>query len=66
MSSENYRIEKQDGVYFSVKTGLVARAEDCLYSSARNYAELSSIIEIDMSNALLQTNNHLPLVTKEG
>jgi hypothetical protein len=31
-----------------VRTGLVARAEDYLYSSARNYAGLSSIIEIDM------------------
>jgi hypothetical protein len=30
-----------------VRTGLVARAEDYLYSSARNYAGLSSIIEID-------------------
>jgi hypothetical protein len=31
-----------------VRTGLVARAEEYLYSSARNYADLSSIIEIDM------------------
>ena len=31
-----------------VRTGLVARAEDYLYSSARNYAGLSSIIEIDI------------------
>ena len=31
-----------------VRTGLVVRAEDYLYSSARNYAGLSSIIEIDM------------------
>lgn len=30
-----------------VRTGLVARAEDYLYSSARNYAGPSSIIEID-------------------
>ncbi len=30
-----------------VKTGLVARAEDYLYSSARNYAGLSSVLEID-------------------
>ena len=31
-----------------VRTGIVAEAEDYLYSSARNYAGLSSIIEIDM------------------
>lgn len=31
-----------------VRTGLVTRAEEYLYSSARNYAGLSSIIEIDM------------------
>jgi len=31
-----------------VRTGLVAKAEDYLYSSAGNYAGLSSIIEIDM------------------
>ncbi|MBP1617951.1 MAG: transposase [Bacteroidetes bacterium] len=31
-----------------VKTGLVACAEDYLYSSARNYAGLDSVIEIDM------------------
>ena len=31
-----------------VRTGLVARAEEYLYSSARNYAGLSSIIEIDV------------------
>ena len=30
-----------------VRTGLVAIAEDYLFSSARNYAELSSVIEID-------------------
>jgi len=30
-----------------VKTGLVASAEDYLFSSARNYAELSSVIDID-------------------
>jgi len=83
MSSENYRIQKQDSVYFltftvtdwvdvftrmnyrnittemidarinyihenPVRTGLVARAEEYLYSSARNYASLSGIIEIDM------------------
>ena len=30
-----------------VRTGLVAKAEEYLYSSARNYAGLSSIIEID-------------------
>ena len=30
-----------------VKTGLVGAAEDYLYSSARNYAGLSSVIEID-------------------
>jgi REP element-mobilizing transposase RayT len=30
-----------------VRTGIVAKAEEYLYSSARNYAELSSIIEID-------------------
>jgi len=31
-----------------VRTGLVASAEEYLYSSARNYAGLSSIIEIDL------------------
>ena len=31
-----------------VRTGLVAGAEEYLYSSARNYAGLSSIIETDM------------------
>jgi len=31
-----------------VRTGLVARDEEYLYSSARNYAGLSSIIEIDV------------------
>jgi len=31
-----------------VKTGLVASAEDYLFSSARNYAELSSVIDIDL------------------
>ena len=31
-----------------VKSGFVAKAEDYLYSSARNYAGLSCIIEIDM------------------
>lgn len=30
-----------------VRTGIVAKAEEYLYSSARNYAGLSSIIEID-------------------
>lgn len=30
-----------------VRTGLVANAEDYLYSSARNYAELSNVLEID-------------------
>ena len=30
-----------------VKTGLVAKAEDYLYSSARNYAGLSSVIGVD-------------------
>ena len=30
-----------------VRTGIVANAEDYLYSSARNYAGLSSVIEID-------------------
>lgn len=30
-----------------VRTGLVARAEDYLYSSARNYAGLSNVLEID-------------------
>jgi len=31
-----------------VRTGLVAKAEDYLYSSARNYAGMSYIIEIDL------------------
>ena len=31
-----------------VRTGAVAVAEDYLYSSARNYAGLSSVIEIDL------------------
>lgn len=30
-----------------VRAGLVAEAEDYLYSSARNYAEMASLIEID-------------------
>jgi len=30
-----------------VRTGVVAVAEDYLYSSARNYAGLSSVIDID-------------------
>lgn len=30
-----------------VRTGLVASAKEYLYSSARNYAGLSSILEID-------------------
>ena len=30
-----------------VRTGLVAREEDYLYSSARNYAGLSNVLEID-------------------
>jgi hypothetical protein len=54
-----------------VRTGLVARAEEYLYSSARNYAGLSSIIEIDM----IQRSGKIycykqrtinPLVTNEG
>ena len=31
-----------------VRAGIVAKAEDYLYSSARNYAGLSSVIEIDL------------------
>ena len=31
-----------------VKAGIVTVAEDYLYSSARNYAGLSSVIEIDL------------------
>ena len=31
-----------------VRTGMVAVAEDYLYSSARNYAGLSSVIDIDL------------------
>ena len=31
-----------------VKTGLVAAAEEFLFSSARNYADLDSVIEIDL------------------
>lgn len=30
-----------------VRTGILARAEDYLYSSARNYAGLSAVIDID-------------------
>ena len=30
-----------------VRAGLVADTEDYLYSSARNYAEMESLIEID-------------------
>jgi len=30
-----------------VRAGLVAEAEDYLYSNARNYAEMESLIEID-------------------
>jgi len=29
------------------RAGLVAEAEDYLYTSARNYAEMESLIEID-------------------
>jgi len=35
-----------------VKTGVVADAEDYLYSSARNYAGLSSVIDIDLIGEL--------------
>jgi len=31
-----------------VRAGIVAKAEDYLYSSARNYAEMESLIEIDL------------------
>jgi len=31
-----------------VRTGLFAEVEDCLYSSARNYAEMELLIEIDL------------------
>ena len=31
-----------------VRTGLVATSEEYLFSSARNYAGLSSIIEVDL------------------
>ncbi|WP_228488775.1 transposase [Prolixibacter sp. SD074] len=31
-----------------VRAGIVAEAEDYLYSSARNYAEMESLIEIDL------------------
>jgi len=31
-----------------VRAGFVAHAEDYLYSSARNYAEMVSLIEIDL------------------
>lgn len=40
-----------------VKTGLVGAAEDYLYSSARNYADLDSIIDIDMSIIYLFITN---------
>lgn len=30
-----------------VKEGIVANAEDYLYSSARNYADMDSVLEID-------------------
>ncbi|QQS52363.1 MAG: hypothetical protein IPM71_06410 [Bacteroidota bacterium] len=30
-----------------VRAGIVVNAEDYLYSSARNYAEIDSILEID-------------------
>jgi hypothetical protein len=30
-----------------VRAGLVAEAEDYLYSSARNYVEMESLIDID-------------------
>jgi len=32
----------------SVRAGIVTVAEDYLYSSARNYAGLSSVIKIDL------------------
>ena len=31
-----------------VRAGIVAEAEDYLYSIARNYAEMESLIEIDL------------------
>ena len=40
-----------------VRTGIVANAEDYLYSSARNYAGLSAVIEID-GILMLKTLNH--------
>lgn len=62
MSSENYRIVKQDAVYFLTFTvvewvdvftresyrRIIAGSEEFLYSSARNYAGLSSVVEIDV------------------
>jgi hypothetical protein len=33
-----------------VRAGIVANAEDYLYSSARNYSEMDSILEIDKIN----------------
>jgi hypothetical protein len=33
-----------------VEAGIVEKQEDYLYSSARNYQELSSVLEIDVVN----------------
>jgi len=38
-----------------VRAGLVQKAEDYLYSSARNYAELDAMMEIDKLNVMWKT-----------
>jgi len=48
--STNILIEKRLNYIHEnpVRAGLVAEAEDYLYSSARNYAEMEPLIEIDL------------------
>ena len=48
LDTNNMIDQKMDYVHMNpVKAGFVSKAEDFLYSSARNYAGLDSIIEID-------------------
>ena len=49
-----------------VRTGLVAREEDYLYSSARNYAGLSNVLEIDEITLCWKQTTTNPSLGNEG
>ena len=44
----NYKVRDNDKAHFVVPVadGIVEKAEDYFYSSARNYAELSTVIDV--------------------